>query len=90
MRRASFFACDPASNDLILSARTVGARLWAPSHSPEVAEGLRFGGPGIVQHKPPLTGQLGEEPTVFPGGYSGTFTHPGAYTGRLHEVLSTY
>jgi pimeloyl-ACP methyl ester carboxylesterase len=37
-----------------------------------------------------LAEQLGKEPTVFPGGHSGTITHSEAYAGRLHEVLSTY
>jgi pimeloyl-ACP methyl ester carboxylesterase len=37
-----------------------------------------------------LAEQLGKEPTVFPGGHSGTITHPEAYAGRLHDVLSTY
>lgn len=37
-----------------------------------------------------LAEQLGKEPTVFPGGHSGTITHPEDYAGRLHKVLSTY
>jgi pimeloyl-ACP methyl ester carboxylesterase len=37
-----------------------------------------------------LAEQLGKEPTVFPGGHSGIGSHPEAFAGRLHEVLSTY
>jgi len=36
-----------------------------------------------------LAEQLGKEPTVFPGGHSGTITQPEAYAARLYEVLST-
>ena len=37
-----------------------------------------------------LAEQLGKEPTVFPGGHSGTIIQPEAYAGHLYEVLSTY
>lgn len=35
-----------------------------------------------------LAGQLGKEPTVFPGDHGGFGAHPEAFAGRLHEVLS--
>ena len=47
---------------------------------------------GQLAHRAALTlaEQLGRQPTVFPGGYSGIGSRPEAFAGRLHEVLSTY
>ena len=36
-----------------------------------------------------LAERLGKEPAVFPGDHGGFNSHPGAFAGRLNEVLGT-
>jgi pimeloyl-ACP methyl ester carboxylesterase len=60
--------------------------------SPLITVAVGEASEGQLAHRAAVTlaEQLGKEPTVFPGGHSGTITQPEAYAGCLHEVLSTY